>query len=634
MFDYVRSHQKLIQIVLGIITVPFAFWGIDSYVRGASTSNTVAKVGSQVISQGEFEQALNAQMSRLQGMLGKNFDREKFDTPESRQTLINSLVERRLVVGEAARGNLTVSTGALQDAILGIDAFQDNGKFSSLRYEAIARQQGVSKAGLDELIRSDLTVRQLTDTIDGTEIPSKTVIARWQALNEQEREVSQAVFSPVQFLAQAQVTPEQVKKYYDENGKTFEAPQEVSAEYVVLSLDKLSADIQVSEDEVSAYYQANQKQYAVPEQREASHILIAAGKAAPAADRAKARARAEELLAEVRKNPASFAELAKKNSQDPGSAAKGGDLGVFSRGMMVKPFDDTVFSMKEGEISPVVETDFGYHVIKLNKIRAAGVKPLAEARADIEHALRTQKAQKKFDDAAEAFSNLVYEQADSLKPAADKFGLPIQRTAMFAKRDAVTAAPALNNEKLLNALFSDDAIKAKHNTEAVETAPHTLVSARVVQSTPARVRTMVEMAAAIEQILSTKEAGKLALKKAEATLAELQKGGNPDVKWSPSKVVSRANPLDLKPDSISAIFRVDAAKLPGYAMAELPESAQVLYRVSAVRSPLLADTDKRKQRELQLGQTMTRENFDTYVAALKAKTKIDVNQQILLRKEP
>src|SRR5476651_1798834 len=200
MFEYVRNHQKLIQIMLALIMVPFAFFGIDSYVRSGNDSRTVATVGGTKISQAEFDQARASQQQRMQQMFGKSYDPEKFDTPETREALVNSLVERNLVVAEAARGNLTVGNADLRDTMMGFPAFQEAGKFSMARFEGYARSQGMSTGQFDALVRSDLTLRQLTDTIDATAITSKTVAARWQAINEQEREVSQAIFLPVQFI--------------------------------------------------------------------------------------------------------------------------------------------------------------------------------------------------------------------------------------------------------------------------------------------------------------------------------------------------------------------------------------------------------------------------------------------------
>lgn len=637
MFEFVRNNHKLIQVLLALIAVPFAFWGVDSYVRGTDHSREIASVGGVSINQLEFGQALRRQQEQMRSMFGRNYDADRFDTAESRQALINSLIDSRLVAAEAARGNLTLTDDELRNYLLGIGAFLDNGKFSRERYEEFVRSQRMTTPEFETRLRSDLVLRQLTEAIESTAIVSKTSLARWQSINEQEREVAETVFRPAQFLSEVKITPDAIKQYYEANGKTFEEPQQVSAEYLVLSLDKLAEQSTASEEDIKAWYDAHFAQFATPDQRQARHILIAAAKTAPAADRAKARAKAESLLAQVRMNPGSFAELAKKNSDDPGSASKGGDLGAFSRGMMVKPFDDAVFAMKPGEISNVVETDFGYHIIKLDAVKPPVAKPLAEVHAQIEREVKRQQAQKKFSEIAESFSNMVYEQPDSLQPAAERFKLQLQRTGMFSKRDAATAAPALNNEKMLAALFSDDAIKNKRNTEAVETAPNTLVAARVIQAQSSRIKTYAEVAPAIELILRTKEASNLARQHAETAMAELQKGGSAngvaDLKWNTAKTVSRQNPLDLKPDSIKAIFRADVTKLPAYATAESGEAAYALYRISAVYQPQIVDTDKRKKRDDELRASVTRDDYEAYLAALRAKSRVAINKEALERKE-
>jgi peptidyl-prolyl cis-trans isomerase D len=637
MFDFVRNNHKLIQVMLALIAVPFAFWGVDSYVRSTDRSREIASVGGTPINQNEFNQALRQQQDQMRSMLGPRYDAERFDTAESRQALIGALVDNRLLATEAARGKLTLPDEDLRKLILGIGAFQDNGKFSGQRYEDILRSQGMTKTDFEARLRSEQVLHQLNDAIASTAIVSKISVARWQAVNEQEREVSETLFQPAQFLSQVKITPDAVKQYYDANNKIFEEGQQVSAEYLVLSIDTLAQQATASEEDIKSWYDAHFAQFANPGQRQARHILVAVGKTASPADRAKARIKAESLLAQVKKNPTSFAEVAKKNSDDPGSAAKGGDLGAFSRGMMVKPFDDAVFAMKQGEISGIVESDFGFHIIKLDAIVPPSAKSLAEVHAEVEHEVRKLQAQKKFTELAESFSNMVYEQPDSLQPAAERFKLQIQHTGLFGKRNVAAAAPALNNPKMLDALFSDDAIKNKRNTEAIETAPNTLVAARVTQSQPARIRALTEVGPAIELILRTKEASNLARQHAEAALAELQKGGTgsgvADLKWSAPKAVSRQNPLDLKPDSVKAIFSADVTKLPAYAVAEAGEAAHALYRVSAVYQPPVVEVDKRKKREDDLKSTLTREDFEVYLAALRAKSKVVVNKESLERKD-
>jgi peptidyl-prolyl cis-trans isomerase D len=518
---------------------------------------------------------------------------------------------------------------------MGIPAFVVDGKFSKDRYQQIAAAQNMTTLQLDETLRTDSAQRQLTESIESTDIVSRSALAQWRTINEQERDVEEAQIQPAQFLASAKVTPEAEKEYYDSNAKLFEESLQVTAEYIVLSADKLAQQVAVTDDQLKAWYDAHLAQLGAQEKRQARHILVSSPKSASPADRAKARAKAESLLAEVRKSPGAFAEIAKKNSDDQGSAAKGGDLGEFGRGMMVKPFEDAVFGMKPGQISNVVETDFGYHIIKLEAVKGVTFDNM---RADVEREVRKQEGQKKFSEMADAFNNLVYDQPDSLQPAVDRFKLPVQRTAMFAKRDAAQAAPALNNEKMLTALFSDDTVKNKHNTEAIETAPYTLVSARVVESKPARIKTLGEVRTAIDLIVQTKEATNLARQHAEAVLAELKKGGTgagvAELKWGPTKIVSRQNPLDLKKDAIDAIFHADAAKLPAYAIAEGGQGGtQSVFRIAKVTQPQIIDTDKRKQRDQQLTATMSREDYDSYLAALRAKSKVVVNTASVERKE-
>ncbi len=290
--------------------------------------------------------------------------------------------------------------------------------------------------------------------------------------------------------------------------RTFETPENVKVEYLVLSAEALAGDAPVADADVKAYYEQNKGRYGVEEQRRASHILITA----EGGDKAAARKKAEAALAAVKANPGDFAKIAKEQSKDPGSAAQGGDLGFFGKGMMVKPFEDVAFSLKQGEISEIVETDFGYHIIRVTEIKPAEAKPLAEVRAEIERELRTQQAQKRFAEAAEQFTNLIYEQADSLKPAADKLGLKI------ATQDNVTRAgipprpnqPQVFTPRVIEALFSDDAVKNRRNTQAIEIGPNTLVAARVIEHRPAAVRPLDEVKALIRQRLEQQEAAKLA----------------------------------------------------------------------------------------------------------------------------
>jgi peptidyl-prolyl cis-trans isomerase D len=290
----------------------------------------------------------------------------------------------------------------------------------------------------------------------------------------------------------------------------------------------------------------------VDEQRRASHILV------------KTEEEAAKLAAETRKNPARFAELAKQHSQDHGSAASGGDLGFFGRGMMVPAFEDAAFRMKEGEISAPVKSDFGWHVIRLTGVQPAKVRPLAEVRAELATELARQQGTRRFAEAAEAFSNMVYEQSDSLKPAAERFKLPLQTSGWISRAVPAPEAGALASPKLQGALFSDDAVRARRNTDAIEVAPNVLVAARVVEHQPESQKKLEEVRAEIERRLRAQEAARLAQQAGEAKLAELRKGGKAELDWAAAKAVSRRSPQGVPAGALREIMAAEPAGLPAY----------------------------------------------------------------------
>src|SRR5712692_10245771 len=335
-FDWVHNNKRLMQGVLVLIALPFAFWGIDSYQRVMRRADEVAEVGGQKISEQEFTDALRQQQERLRGMLGRNFDPALFDSPAMRLELLEGMISQRLMMQHAARNHLTVSNETLVDTTMSIPAFQVDGKFSRERYDAALRSERMSPETFDAALRRDLLVQQLTSALADSGLASKTAASRFARLRAQQREIAEHQVRADTQLAQAKITADAVRGFYDGNPMAFQVPEEVQVEYVVLSTDALIASEQVGAEEIKAYYESNVSRYGEPEQRRASHILIALKSGAGDAEKAKARERAAQILSRARKSPGSFAELAKKNSDDPGSASKGGNLGFFSRGMMVR----------------------------------------------------------------------------------------------------------------------------------------------------------------------------------------------------------------------------------------------------------------------------------------------------------
>jgi peptidyl-prolyl cis-trans isomerase D len=378
----------------------------------------------------------------------------------------------------------------------------------------------------------------------------------------------------------------------------------------------------VPEEDLRKYYAENASRYAVAEERRASHILVKVDPDKPAADKAAAKKKAEDLLAQVRKAPASFAEVAKKNSDDTGSAAKGGDLDFFGRGMMVKPFEDAVFAMKPGEISNVVESDFGFHVITLTAVKGGDKKPFEAVRAAIEAEVRKSLAQKKYAEAAEQFTNTVYEQSDSLQPVIDKLKLAKQ-TATVQRTPAPGAAGALASTKLLNAVFGNDAVANKRNTDAVEIGPNQLASARIVSHQPARTRPLAEVKDAVRERVLASQAAAAARAEGQKRLAELQK--SPAESIGNAVTVSRARDEGVPRPLLEAVLKADAAKLPAVVGVDLGEQGYAIARVTQVLPREAAPGGDATLRQ-QYARSWAEAESAAYLESLKKRFKAELKE--------
>jgi peptidyl-prolyl cis-trans isomerase D len=627
-FDLVHNNKRLMQIVLTLVALPFAFWGIDSYQRVMSRSGEVAEVEGQKITEQEFGDALRQQQERFRGMLGRNFDPALFDSPAIRLELLEGMISQRLMMQHAMRNHLTVSSEMLVETTMSIPAFQVDGKFSRERYDAALRNERMSSEAFDAALRRDILTQQLTGALADSGLASKAASRQFAQLRAQQREIAEHRIQADAQLEKSKVAAEAVRAFYDGNPARFQVPEEVGVEYLVLSPDALLASEQVGADEIKSYYEANISKYGEPEQRRASHILTVVKSGAGDAEKAKARERAAQILAQLRKSPGSFAELAKKNSGDPGSASQGGDLGFFSRGMMVRAFEDAAFGLKPNQISDLVESDFGFHIIKITGIKAGKMKSLELARPEIERELRKQRAGRRFAEAAEAFSNLVYEQSESLGPAAERFKIALQRAEGVTRQSA--PVPALNNARLLAALFADDSIKNKRNTEAVETAPSVLVSARVLNHKPASQRPFDEVKGDLAKQLAKQEALVLARRQGEERLEELKKGNASAVRFGATKLVSRDEPQDLGPEALSKIFGADASKLPVYAGLE-SNNGYAIYRVTRVVD-VQPDEARARSVQSELGRASGTQEFKAFLDGLRADAKVEINKAAVEKK--
>ena len=632
MLDKIRtfSQYRIVKWIFAIfLIIPFGLFGIDYYFRTPLGGDTIATVGNLRVSQGDFDQALRQQQETLQAQFGRNWDASLMENPELRRSVLERVINERLVGLGAERAGVRIDDKQLADRIASEPAFQEDGKFSRSRYEAIARAQGFSVVGLDERLREDMRLTRYRDSIVQTAFVPRSTLDGFIRLSEQSREVSMIQVTPDAFLASVKPTEEQVRAYYDSKTQEFAVPEQVRVEYVELSVDSLAAKTPVDPEEVKKFYESNKSRFVQREERRASHILLAVKPDAPEAEQKAVEAKAAAIAAEVRKKPASFAEVARRESRDPGSAAQGGDLGFFARGAMVKPFEDAAFGAKKDEIVGPVRTDFGWHVIRVTDVKPEKGKSLAEATPEIEAELKKGAASRRFVEVAEGLTNMVYEQSTSLKPAADQYGLAIQQTGWFAKSGG--APGLLNNPKLLADVFSDNAIKAKRNTAAIEVAPSVLVAARVIEHKPASQRPYESVRAAIEQRLKREEALKLATADGEAKLKAAQEGKEAGLKWPAPLEVSRQKPGGLPPPVLDRVFRVDAKKLPAVVGVSTP-TGYALVRVTKVIDVQTIDDAKRKALGAQLRQTVALSELEGSLASLRSHIGVEIRKDAFEKK--
>ena len=623
MLEAIRKHAKgwAAKIILGLIAVTFALFGVDSYMSGDRSGGVVAEVGDAGITREELTREIQMQSERMRESLGPAFDRAATETVEFRQQVLDSLIERKALLQEAHKLKLYAPDAYIASVLAQVPAFQQDGTFSPQRYEAVLRQNGRTPAQFENELRQSFMLETIASPVALGTFASSTSLMQVARLVAQQREIAWADIPASAVAAQVQVTPADVEREYAARRAEFTEPEQVRAEYLTLDIASVAAGMKVSEQAVKDYYAANAAQFGRPEQRSASHILIAAGKDADADTRAKAKAKANELLQILQKTPARFGELARSESQDPGSAEMDGSLGSFGRGMMVKPFEDAVFSMKPNEIRGPVESDFGYHIIRLDGIEAAQTAPLAAVQGAVVEELRQQQAQKAFAELAENFSNLVYENADSLQAAAAAAKLDIRQSGWMTAREA--PAP-FDHAGLSAALFSAESIKSKQNTEAIEVQPGTLVAARVIEHKPARLRPLAEVSATLESQLRARQSARLLAEKGQAAIQALAKGDEAGLSWSPFKVVSRQPSTELDAAGVKAVFRANVDTLPAYAGFARPDGSYRIVRISRVVDA--AELDPMLVASIESGaiQAQQRSDMKAMVALITAGLKVKI----------
>jgi peptidyl-prolyl cis-trans isomerase D len=626
MFDYVRKHNKIMQVVLFLLIVPsFVLVGINGYNQYREKGDAVAKVDGHEITQVEWDEAHKREVDRIRQQMPE-VDARLLDSPAAKYGTLERLVRERVVAAAAAKSHLTASDARLARELQQNELIRalrgPDGKLDVARYRQLVAAQGMTPEMFEEGVRADLSARQVILGVGATSLATPAEAAPSLNAFFEKREVQVARFVPADYAGKVNVTEADLEAYYKAHPELFQSPEQAKIEYLVLDLDSVQKGITLNEQDVRTYYEQNVAKVTGQEERRASHILIASPKTASAADRDKARAKAKDLLAQVRKNPESFADVAKKNSQDPGSAANGGDLDFFTRGAMTKPFEDAVFSMKKGDISDVVESDFGFHIIRLTDIRTPKQKTFEEVRPELEAQLKKQQAQRKYAEVADTFSNTVYEQADSLKPAADKLKLEV-RTATVQRTPPPDAKGVLANPKFLAAIFSPDSIEKKRNTEAVEAAPSTLVSGHVVQYMPARAIPLAEVKDKVRERLVAARSAELARKDGMEKL-NAWKAKPADANLPAAVTVSRQDTAQQPPSVVEAALRTDPSALPGWTGVDLADQGYAVVKVNKVLPRDTPDASRLAQEVKQYEQWWSSAEILAYYNLLKERFKVQI----------
>ena len=626
MFDFIRKHTKVTMWLLFLLIVPsFVLLGLNDHNPSSGGSDAVARVDGRDITQAEWDAAHRTEIDRLRASM-PTLDVKLLDSPEARYATLERLVRDRVMAAAAAKSHLNTSDQRLAREL------QDNPQIAALRkpdgsldmerYRQLLGTQGLTPEMFEANVRADLSTRQVMTGVAATGFSSAAVADA--ALNAyfEKRELQLARFNPADYAAKLSPSEADLEQYYQANQNLFRAPEQASIEYVVLDADAVSKAIVLNESDLKTYYEQNAQRLSGAEERRASHILLNAPKAAPAAEREAAKAKASQLLAAVRKSPETFADLARKNSQDTGSAAKGGDLDFFARGAMVKPFEDAAFALKKGEISELVESDFGFHIIRLTDIKTPKQRSFEEMRPEIEAELKKQQIQKKFAESAEIFTNGVYEQAESLKPVADRLKLEIRNASNISRNPAPDAKGVLANAKFLNALFSADTLEKKRNTEAIETGPNQLASGRVTQYTPAKALPLAEVKDLVKSLWLAARSAEEARKDGAAKLAAWK--ASPATATLPeTMVVSRAATKNLPPPLLDAALRADPAALPVLSGVDLAAQGYAVIKVTQVLPRDPRDEAATRQERAQYTQWWTAAESLAYYKLMQERFKVE-----------
>lgn len=611
MLQAFRTHKRWMMFIAMIFIIPsFVVTGIYSYNRMSDSENDLATVGDTSITMMDFDNAKRQYLDNFRRQMGQSFKPNMLDTAEARASILAALISDRAISLEIASEYMNVGEADAINLVKQAPAFQRDGKFSTEAYQQFLNSMGKSDEQFVLELRRDLTRQMLLSAVSQTTQASNTVAQRIHDLLTEERTIRTFEIKPTAFLKSVSVTDAEAQSYYDQNKSLFAVPESVDIEYVVLSPESYK-NIKASEDDIKTFYEQNLQRFSTPEERRASHILIAVNNEKTDAD---AKKEADEIYKQLQADPSKFSQLAKSKSADPGSARQGGDLGFFQKGMMVPEFDNAVFSGKKGDLVAPVKTQFGYHIIKIVDVKPAQAKPLKEVRGEIEALYQQQAAIRAFAEDAENFSNMVYEQSESLQPVAERFGLKIQ-TVKNVTRDF---EDQLINPNVIEALYGFDVLEDKRNSNAIEVASNTLLSARVTAHHKQTVKTFDEVKGDIVATLKNQKATEAARAQGSADIAKLLDKKSTSAKFGDKTVISRERPGAYAYEVVTAALRPEANKLPTYTGVQTQDGSYFVIEVQSSKK-IEASPEQLAMRKAELAQLYSNPEQAAFISGLETK---------------
>ncbi len=552
-----RAQGVFAWIIVGLISIPFALWGINSYFGGGG-DDSVAEVDGVKISPRQVQSAYQQQRDRLQQMFGGKIPENLFSEEVMKSQILDQLIEKEVLIKAAVDNGMRVGDRQLASLITGIEAFHNNGKFDSAQYERVLAQQGMSPKLFENRVRRDLIAAQISDAVVKSEFTLDSEIDAQLRLQQQQRDMGYMVLPVSKYLDGIELTADEVRGYYDANSARYMQPEQVKIDYLELKSDDIAATIDVSEEQLRQRYEVQKLNFRTAEERKARHILISAASSASEQEVSEAKAKSESLLQRINSGE-DFAELAKAESQDPGSAKNGGDLGFFGLGVMDKAFEEATFALQKGEVSGVVRSAFGFHIIKLEDVKGGETKPYEEVAAELKREMQHDLAAEIFFNKAEQLASLTYEQPDTLAIAAEQLQLTIKSSEFFARTGGAGIAA---DPKITSAAFNEDVLVRGNNSETIELADTHLVVLRINEHKPEALRPFDEVRAAIETTLKREKATARTLEVAKGLYAKMQAGEKPEslaatqeIEWRQQSALRRDN-SEVDRSIVQATFRM------------------------------------------------------------------------------